>query len=74
MPPENKLLQRESDERSNWKHHRIRLKNAGLDVLHPIDEVDENHFSRMEDVKSLQEGDITPRPGVALVNSVAIGV
>lgn len=61
MPPKNP-----------WQHQQIKLKNAGLDVLHPFDEVDEFHFSRMEDVKSLQEGDITPRPGVALINAAAI--
>ncbi len=61
MPPKNP-----------WKHHTLKLNNKGLDVLHPVDQVDENHFSRMEDLKSLQEGDITPRPGTALINSVAI--
>ena len=54
--------------KSPWKHQTIKLINQVLDVLHPVDQVDENHFSRMEDVKSLQEGDITPRPGTGLLN------
>jgi len=55
-----------------WQHHTLQLNNKGLDVIHPVDQVGEDNFSRMEDVKSLQEGCITPRPGTSLLNLVAI--
>lgn len=61
MPPKNP-----------WQHEVVHLNNRGLDVLHPIEQVDADHYSRMEDVKSLQEGTITPRPGTSLVAAVAL--
>ncbi len=54
-----------------WQHDTVKLNNQGLDVIHPVDQVDDSHYSRMEDVKSLQEGCITPRPGTALINTLA---
>lgn len=54
-----------------WQHDVVQLNNKGLDLIHPIEQVDAEHYSRMEDVKSLQEGTITPRPGTSLVNSIA---
>ena len=56
-----------------WQHETIQLNNKGLDVLHPIEQVDAEHYSRMEDVKSLQEGTLTPRPGTSLLNAVVFG-
>ncbi len=55
-----------------WQHDVIQLNNKGLDLIHPIEQVDAEHYSRMEDVKSLQEGTITPRPGTSLINSSAL--
>ncbi len=57
-----------------WQHDVIQLNNKGLDVIHPIEQVDAEHYSRMEDVKSLQEGTITPRPGTSLINASALAV
>lgn len=54
-----------------WLHDIIPLNNKGLDLIHPIEQVGKDNYSRMEDVKSLQEGTITPRPGTSLVNSSA---
>ena len=54
-----------------WQHEVVQLNNKGLDLIHPIEQVDAEHYSRMEDVKSLQEGTITPRPGTSLVNALA---
>lgn len=54
-----------------WQTDTNHLNNAGLDVIHPVDQVDKDHYSRMEDVKSLQEGSITPRPGTSLINAIA---
>lgn len=54
-----------------WQHEVVHLNNKGLDLIHPIEQVDAEHYSRMEDVKSLQEGTITPRPGTSLINAVA---
>ncbi len=53
-----------------WQHDVVQLNNKGLDLIHPIEQVDAEHYSRMEDVKSLQEGTLTPRPGTSLINSV----
>ena len=55
-----------------WQHDVVQLNNKGLDLIHPIEQVDAEHYSRMEDVKSLQEGTITPRPGTSLVNASAL--
>ena len=55
-----------------WQTDTNHLNNAGLDVIHPVDQVDKDHYSRMEDVKSLQEGCITPRPGTSLINATAL--
>ena len=55
-----------------WQYDVNQLNNKGLDVIHPIEQVDKDHYSRMEDVKSLQEGTITPRPGTSLINAVAL--
>ncbi len=57
-----------------WHHDVVQLNNAGLDLLHPIEQVDKDHYSRMDDVKSLQLGTITPRPGTSLINSAALEV
>ncbi len=54
-----------------WQHEVVQLNNKGLDLIHPIEQVDKDHYSRMEDVKSLQEGTITPRPGTSLINASA---
>ncbi len=60
MPPKNP-----------WQYDVNPLDNKGLDVIHPVEQVTKGFYSRMEDVKSLQEGTITPRPGTSLLNSVA---
>lgn len=54
-----------------WQHDVVQLNNKGLDLIHPIEQVDAEHYSRMENIKSLQEGTITPRPGTSLVNALA---
>lgn len=54
-----------------WQYDVVHLNNRGLDLIHPIEQVDKDHYSRMEDVKSLQEGTITPRPGTSLINVIA---
>lgn len=56
--------------KNHWQYEIVKLNNKGLDLIHPIEQVDSEHYSRMEDVKSLQEGTITPRPGTSLVNSL----
>ncbi len=60
MPPKNP-----------WQYDVNQLNNKGLDVIHPIEQVEKDFYSRMEDVKSLQEGTITPRPGTSLINAIA---
>ncbi len=55
-----------------WQHDVVQLNNKGLDLIHPIEQVDAEHYSRMDDVKSLQEGTITPRPGTSLINASAL--
>ena len=55
-----------------WQHDTNQLDNKGLDVIHPIEQVAKGFYSRMEDVKSLQEGTITPRPGTSLLTSAAL--
>lgn len=59
MPPKNP-----------WQYDVNQLDNKGLDVIHPIEQVEKGFYSRMEDVKSLQEGTITPRPGTAIINAI----
>ncbi len=63
MPPKNP-----------WQYDIVHLNNKGIDLIHPIEQVDKDHYSRMEDVKSLQEGTITPRPGTSLVNADAFAL
>lgn len=63
MPPKNP-----------WQHDTINLNNKGVDLIHPIEQVGPENYSRMDDVKSLQEGTLTPRPGTGLINSTAIAV
>lgn len=60
MPPKNP-----------WQYDVNQLDNKGLDVIHPIEQVPKGFYSRMENVKSLQEGTITVRPGTSLINAAA---
>ena len=61
MPPQNP-----------WKTQIIELVNRGLDLIHPVDQVPGEYFSRLTNVESVLEGDIRSRPGVSLINSSAI--
>ncbi len=54
-----------------WQHEVVQMNNKGLDLIHPIEQVDAEHYSRMEDIKSTQEGTLGPRPGTALINAIA---
>lgn len=55
-----------------WRHQVVQLVNRGLDLIHPIDEIDAEHFARLTNVESVFEGEIQPRPGTSLINSSAI--
>ena len=55
-----------------WKTQIIQLVSRGLDLIHPIDLVGPEYFSRLTNVESVLEGDLQPRPGVSLVNATAI--
>jgi len=58
--------------RAPWQHEIAKFDNRGLDLIHPVDQVDAQHYSRFTNVKSVQEGSLQPRPGSSLVNTVAI--
>ena len=55
-----------------WKTQIIELINRGLDLIHPVDQVDSEHFSRLTNVESVLEGDIRSRLGTSLVSAAAI--
>jgi len=55
-----------------WQRQVIKFNNKGLDLIHPVDQVDEEHYSRFINVKSVQEGSLQPRPGSSLVNAIAL--
>lgn len=57
--------------RSPWNNEVIKFDNRGLDLIHPVDQVDAQHYSRFTNVKSVQEGTLQPRSGMSLVNSQA---
>lgn len=57
--------------REPWNNEVIKFDNRGLDLIHPVDQVDAQHYSRFINVKSVQEGSLQPRPGSSLINSVA---
>jgi hypothetical protein len=57
-----------------WQHDVVHLVNKGLDIIHPIEQVDAEHYSRMNNVKSLQEGTITPRPGTTILNATTFDI
>lgn len=55
-----------------WQRQIVKFNNKGLDLIHPVDQVDEEHYSRFINVKSVQEGSIQPRPGSSLVNALVL--
>lgn len=55
--------------RSPWSNEIVKFDNKGLDLIHAVDQVDEQHYSRFINVKSVQEGSLQPRPGSSLVNA-----
>lgn len=57
-----------------WKHLTIPFNNRGLDLIHPVDQVDIDHYSIFTNVKSVQEGTLQPRPGTSLINSIVLKV
>jgi len=56
--------------RNPWSNEVIKFDNKGLDLIHSIDQVDGQHYSRFINVKSVQEGSLQPRPGSSLVNTI----
>jgi hypothetical protein len=55
--------------RNPWSNEIVKFDNKGLDLIHPVDQVDSQHYSRFINVKSVQEGSLQPRPGSSLVNT-----
>ncbi len=60
--------------RQPWTHEVVKFDNKGLDLIHPVDQVDAQHYSRFINVKSVQEGSLQPRPGSSLINTEALDI
>lgn len=58
--------------RNPWKHHTVTLSQRGLDVVHPVDQVGQEHLARSINIKSVFEGAISQRPGTAKINPIAL--
>ena len=43
-----------------------------MDLIHPVDQIDGEHFARLTNMESVLEGDLQPRPGTSLINSAAL--